>query len=365
MEIPAFEEKFIEIIFEKEHSIALQKYSLWLNNNKLDKIHGGVYRLIPMLHKRLSETKQHYENMDQTKSIYCLSLHRNYFMIHRAKSLFAELQRNAIPFLLLKGISLVSSYYDDIATRPMSDIDFLVHDVDLRRTIDVMASCGWKCDHLPSEYQMNHLEYCHALHFHARDGMEMDLHWYVIPQCCWKNTDENYWKTAEPICLLGDTYLSPSPAMQLLHICIHGTKQNDLSPIRWIVDALMILKKRNQSIDWEMLFDEAKQKRVTLALGKALQYLSEKFHAPIPQNTIEKLMRHPVHGYLSFRWYMHSRNLESKPLWQKLISFPDHLALVWGLKGKSKIPLYLIKKIFQKWKKISRFNIVKILRNQD
>ena len=81
------------------------------------------------------------------------------------------------------------------------------------------------------------------------------------------------------------------PTRMLFHTAIHGLRWNEESPIRWIVDAMMILRTAGHEIDWTALADQADAMQMSDRLHRALAYLEAEFDAPIDTGVLERLAR--------------------------------------------------------------------------
>ena len=73
----------------------------------------------------------------------------------------------------------------------------------------------------------------------------------------------------------------------LLHVCVHGAKWNDVSPIRWIVDATLLL--RTCKIDWAHLRRQSARLRVDLQLADTLTYLRDFMRVALPEQILQDL----------------------------------------------------------------------------
>jgi hypothetical protein len=77
------------------------------------------------------------------------------------------------------------------------------------------------------------------------------------------------------------------PTDELLHALVHGAAWNEIPPVRWVADAMTII--RAAPIDWERLLHLTRDLHVTLPVRAACDYLVRVFQAPIPQHTRNSL----------------------------------------------------------------------------
>jgi hypothetical protein len=97
-----------------------------------------------------------------------------------------------------------------------------------------------------------------------------------------------------PLAFEGVPTLALAPAHQLLHVCAHGVRWDDPSPIRWIADAMAVVRAAGDAIDWRVLCDEAIQRHLVLPVGDGLAYLAEHLGASIPAEVLRTLRASPV-----------------------------------------------------------------------
>ncbi len=357
---PVYIEPMQELLIKaiiSEDGMALQYCNEWLNNIDLDKVDGGSYRLIPMLYQKLvrlegSDTEN--EIMGKLKGIYRYYFYKNNLIIHRLFKTLKILNEAGIRIMLLKGIALVLDYYpEDYGLRPMNDVDIFVDKEKVDETIELLAQYGWKI--YPARA-------FHALTLINNDGYVLDLHYYLLQQCCWDNIDSSLWEHANVINFKGLPLYTLSPADQILHNCAHGVKWSVFPSIRWIIDVVTIIDAHKNSIDWHRLISESKRRSLTLTLFHALKYIESIASGRVPDWVIEELHKEPTKksekilfnvltkssGNIKMHWALHVNNNPNKSLLNNLITFPLIIKAMYGLKNCFVIPGFLISKMFHK-----------------
>ena len=104
---------------------------------------------------------------------------------------------------------------------------------------------------------------------------------------CALDDDDIFWKDAVAVRLNEIETRALNPTDQILHACVHGIHWNKVAPLRWVADAMMVM--RHSEIDWERLVEHARDRRLNLPVGAALHYLHDKMNAPIPLEIIRKI----------------------------------------------------------------------------
>jgi len=352
----------LHAILEKNDSTALAYYTQWTQTVDLNKVEGGSFRLLPLLYKRLAPTGQPVPHLNRLKGIYRQSLYKNSLLFHKSFKVLAELEKMEIPIILLKGIALIAAYYEDIGARPMSDVDFLVREEDVEKTLRFLKEMGW---HSKYYYSLSRaVKHVHSFDLQSPDGCELDIHWHAFYQCCWDGADLSLWDGAETVIFKEVSVRLLSPTYQIMHNCTHGIRWNPLSSIRWIVDVLKILEKRAVSIDWELLVSETYERKLTVTMLHALSFLNSEFNAGIPEDALSRLTDLPKDPYelrlfailtsprrfgdISYKWFIHSDSMGTAPLWKKAALFPDFLKNFWDLQAFHQLPFYVLKRIRQK-----------------
>ena len=354
----------LHAILEKNDNAALASYAQWTQNVGLDKIEGGSFQLLPLLYKRLSRLRQPVPHLNKLKGIYRQSLYRNSLLFHKAFIVIAGLEKMQVPVILLKGTALIAAYYEDIGARMMNDVDFLVQAGDVEKTLHYLKELGWQNkDGVSLRKAVNRVH--HALHLQNPDGYELDVHWRVFHQCSWDGgMDQAHWQQTETVTFKGLNIRLLNPTHQILHNCVHGVSWNSLSSIRWIVDVMMILEKRADEVDWELLVSEAANRKLTATMLHALSFLNSKFNANIPEEILSRLivlpkdpqelrlfekLTSPVHFInMGLHWLMHSYSLGPAPFWKKAVLFPDYLKEMWNLQSIFQLPFFGIKRLIEK-----------------
>jgi hypothetical protein len=205
----------------------------------------------------------------------------------------AMLRQAGIPVLVLKGVPLALRYYRDAGLRPMRDLDLLVPEQRAQEAIQLFESAGWR-GLWPHRYRLGprDLGFRQALPYSAGDGREVDLHWHALYQATFHGADAAFWESAEPLEFEGMAVEVLCPSDELLHAMVHGPAWNEIPPMRWVADAMTVM--RAAAIDWDRLLRLTRRLRVTLPMRAACDYLARVFDAPIPERVLSGLARLPV-----------------------------------------------------------------------
>ena len=339
--------------------LALESWHEWRRSVDIDVVDYGSHRMIPQLYRNLQRHGVKDPLMDRLKGVYRYYLYKNEILMHRIGTLLVAFEDAGIKTMVLKGAALIQLYYRENGLRPMLDADLLVHAQQAEQAMEVLTGLQWK----PVRHQrpQTRIPLQHSTPFEDDGGRNLDLHWHLLWECFNANDDEGYWENAIPIQISRAPTLALGPTDQLLHTCWHGARWNEIPPIRWVADAMAIMRGSGAEIDWTSLSKKAQRHRITLPVKDSLAYLKQKFDAPVPDSLFESLSAVRVSGieresyemtlnpmappsttkilrllYYDYRWLSSSTSSRLKSL-----AFARHLQAKWNIERLWHVPLYI------------------------
>jgi hypothetical protein len=137
-----------------------------------------------------------------------------------------------------------------------------------------------------------HRQHAYELH---RGRASVDLHWHVLHQDLSSFFDRVAWAHAEPLGGRGlpRGLLALAPTEQLMHVCLHGVRQDSGANRLWALDALRIVESERTGVDWDRLVHTALQRRLGVALEDALRFVAS-LSPRVPSEALERLGAEPV-----------------------------------------------------------------------
>ena len=269
--------------------VAVAAWDRWLTVAGETEFDVGSQRLAPLVFTNLSRFGVRHPELARFKGLYRRAWYQNQLLLRRAAEVIDHLHRYGIPTLMLKGIPLSLGAYGDMGARPMTDIDLAVPRRDAVAASRLLLEQGWTLgvpvERIRPEWQV-------AATFRAPDGVELDLHFSVFHECLDGAGTEATWARAREIDIGGVGSLAPCAEDQLLHTIAHGIRSNPVPPIRWVADAVRLMRA-GKPLDWAILVDQASAVRLTFAVGQAMTYLSATFDC-VPDELLDPLSRHRV-----------------------------------------------------------------------
>jgi hypothetical protein len=252
----------------------------WLGAIDFDHLDLGSLRLMPLLDRRLSELGIDHPLAGKIRGQYRRAWYLDQQMRRSLEAVLADCDRLQIPVILLKGAALGLQVYGNGALRPCDDIDLLVPHGDFERAAAALVSAGWSGVSGPF----------HATSFRAADGTQIDLHVSPFLEAFRQSHVAGLWGRADTVSTeAGRRVRVLAPADQLLHTLAHGMRWNDLSPIRWIVDAVMLVRKPGVKMDWAVLTDEVERLELGEVAFRGLTLLSRHLPDEIPAEALRRI----------------------------------------------------------------------------
>ncbi len=301
---------------------ALEAWDAWKAGHDLieTELDHGSFRLLALVYKNLLAEGADEPLMPRLKGIYRYWWCSNQHLFYRAAAVIRELEGAGIPTIVLKGAAASVAYYRDTGVRPMGDIDLLVPVERAAEAIAHLGRLGWR----PARPRVADLiRYQHSVRMEHDNGEVLDLHWHVLAECVHPAADDGFWKRAVPIRVLDSMSRALGPSDALLHTIVHGMRWNAEPTVRWVADAMAILRAAPDAIDWAVVEREARRQHVVLRLRMGLAYLKRHLGAVVPDRVLERLRRTSPVGIERMEYHVLAVDADGQALLR-----PGHLLLV-------------------------------------
>jgi len=256
---------------------AVVSWKLWKAKTDIENLDFGSFRLLPLLYRNLQSAGIEAQMLRRYRSVYRYFWYKNRLYLHLLGEFLTQYNRAGADLpLLLKGIPLILNYYSDPGLRPMSDIDIMVPEKDLPVAFSLLEQNGLTADkRLPVRPSSLWLEVEKGCHFKNQSGIEVDLHWNLLPESNYlKDENSRYIQRGREVEVGAGKAKIPDATDLLYHVCAHGMKWNVVHPLRWIPDVMVILERDGERIDWDRVVSAVRRDRFTLRFKKAFEYLA-------------------------------------------------------------------------------------------
>lgn len=318
-------------------------------------IDSGEFRLLPLVYRNLkSQGFTNFKDFGRLQGIYRQTWYRNRIAEAALLEAIEAFQESGVESLALKGMALIGLAYQEPGVRPMNDIDLLVHGRDLRRAIGALEAAGWNLSPPRSAEFSRLLRLFHARALRHRSGIELDLHRHILEESNWSHADAGVWERRRTVELSNHSVETMSPTDHLIHTIVHGVRWDPIPPIRWVTDAVVLI--RSGEIDWDLIAAESERRRVALAMGAALEFLSDEFGQYVPPQTLSRLNAATPSRLerIDFRFQQggagaidqigryvtrYLRLTSDKSVYERARLFPLYLRAMWGLESAWQLPV--------------------------
>jgi hypothetical protein len=249
---------------------------------ELDAVQWPQYRLMPLLGRNLARQAIDAPGVRRMLGVRRRTWSENQLLLRDAEQVLSLLTEAGVSALALKGLALLTAYYDDVGLRPMRDIDLLVDD--RPRALEVLADAGW------SPRVAWRREPVHGLPMKGPTGIEVDVHAGLSGLALRRHADrswDDFWSASTPTTIGTAPVRLPDAAELLVHVCVHGARRHDDSSLQWVADATTILS--TATVDWDRLVRHAQQRRAVIPLRETLRYVSSLFAVDVPGDVLDRL----------------------------------------------------------------------------
>lgn len=245
-----------------------EKLRVWESSASLLDMNFGALRVLPFLFSRIVKLDVSTTKLADLRKV------NQYFWAKR-KLQDRTIRSDLTPLMegtrsvALKGLALESLAYAQDEIRPFSDVDLLMSRPDFR-LVDKRAP----------KYNFNYVESTPTRSFdffqHAKplkgNHLDLDIHWTFFPLGQDAGYDDRIFERAAEK-KEGSNWLIPSPTDALIHSILHGVRPDVVSPVRWLVDAHLLIL-RNE-IDWSLFERESRNLGLQSELQSGLNYLAQ------------------------------------------------------------------------------------------
>jgi hypothetical protein len=315
----------------------------------LEHLDVGSQSLLPLVYDNLVRLGAGGEEIDALRERYLLTWSDNQRIALCVAPLLQAFEQAGIDAVVLKGLALIARFYRDPGLRPMADADVLVRPCDAERAGALAASLGWhpRYDVSPAFRRVRH-----AAPYDHPAGVACDLHWRIFEEAGGGAADDEVRAAVEPALFQGARLRVPSPTDQLLHVCGHAARWAPVPAVRWVADAVVIL--REGPIDWPRLVAHAVRRRFVLRMREMLGYLRRALEVAVPPSVEAELARQPVSVVERLEYRLRQREhrlLGELPAYvfnclrgeaHPLLALPGYLRDAWGLRSLAGVPRHAL-----------------------
>lgn len=208
---------------------------------------------------------------------------RNTLLYERLKEILHSLNQANIEVIILKGMALGQTVYNDIGLRPAYDIDILIHKNDFCLVEEILRRLGY----------INSSSYPEDFH---KDNIMVDVHWELINVTrvqsrskCHRLDIEEIWQNSRYIGLSGQKVRVLLSEHCLMELCLHLVFHHGLNGLMWFIDIAKVIDKYQNEIDWDKFIRDCLRFKINKPVYYTLFYVKEILNQSVPQFVLDQL----------------------------------------------------------------------------
>lgn len=218
--------------------------------------------------------------LEQFRLLYYSNSVRNTLIAKEVKGLLNAFNQNKTGVILLRGIYLAEVIYQNIALRPMADIDLLVKKDDLLNACKLLEYIGYARIARADDILKSGLAY--SLTFRKKDPSSgiiflVDLHWNILTST-WmmsllsEGLDmQKVWSEARTKQLADTPALVLSCRYNLIHLCLHAFSHS-FNRLIILTDIVESIRYYQDKLNADEIVSEAREQGVSDILSYTLYY---------------------------------------------------------------------------------------------
>lgn len=273
------------------------------------------------------------------------NLQEEYFRI------FSIFRNKGIECLPLKGISFIQDIYEDIALRPMMDIDVIIKEQDVDRASSLLVK---DLLYYKSPDEKKPQDSCHMVFIKSEKKVLLELHvdfdyLLEVPQ---RIVIPGVWGRMIESRSKSEKFKVLSPEDIIFSLAMHTRRTGKQFILKYICDIDRSVRKYGHRLDWSFIIDAARRFKTVSPCFALLKAARDIFSTPMPRNLLDKLYTGTVKSYCLRRMVTNSifiekgkkRNLD--PMYNYLSSY---ILLYDRLAASLKYTLFISKERFIKF----------------
>lgn len=209
------------------------------------------------------------------------------------RAVLAVLRRNGIDPVLLKGVALALTLYDQPALRPMQDIDLLVEEEEVDRALSGLREIGFRG--ISSERS----DAFYATHHHARPMIRtggqviVEIHRGLVPPEDGLKLDPGpFIERAVRIERHGERFRTLEREDQILHLGLHlSYADRFIGRLRDLLDLHAVIDQEGRPLEWGLILACSRRHEVSRSLYSTLDLARRLLGTPVPAAVLGELTR--------------------------------------------------------------------------
>ena len=191
--------------------------------------------------------------------------------------------------LVLKGAALAETVYENVALRPMGDLDLLVRERDLETAGEALLALGYREDSGEAPDLSHHRAFVRLLPSGVYSAIELHRRPFATPPFDRALPADQLFERSRLATIGGRTVPVPSDVDMLLHLSGHLVLQHARSErLIWVADVDRVARLLNAEM-WQEAIERADASSLAPSLSDALAVAVIWFGTPIPSGVNSSL----------------------------------------------------------------------------
>lgn len=277
-----------------------------------------------------------------------------WFRAEDLRRVLAMLADARIPSILIKGVALAYTCYQEPSHRPHVDVDLVIRQEDAGAVRRIMERAGYVALNRVEGERVNH-QFQLSTHLQHGIDCEYDFHWRVANPEVFAHllTFDDLNASARPLPALSEYARVPTDLQSLFLACIHRVAHHyGDDALVWLYD-IHLLASRLREADWSALVELAERTKTRTICAHGLRAAADAFRTPLPSAVLERLATaelEPSAAFLapSLRTIdVELSTLKSLPtwrarvelVWQHLFPRPSFIMNAYGVRRRAWLPV--------------------------
>jgi len=209
---------------------------------------------------------------------------QNLFLEKAFRELLHAFNEAGVEVMLFKGPALAYQFYPRPQLRTYHDFDLLIRPQDLERARKLLLEAGYiYYEEFSSNTDDTRRSGYNFLLKQENSWLEILVELHTAPHTSEIGTQfdvEGLWKRAERFTILGEPVLIMHYIDHLLYLCWHY-RFHGFTRLLWLYDLVVILRAKQEDMDWRELIARARELNLTATLFYCLSWSREIFHVAI------------------------------------------------------------------------------------
>jgi hypothetical protein len=206
-------------------------------------------------------------------------------------ALLAALTNQGIDVLVFKGVALAERYYGEIALRPTSDIDLLLHPEDVEDCRLMLLERGYTAVPELRKTSQWRSRVNRVLVFRHYAGFVVEVHWALanLPSYVGSLPLDQIWRRAEHAQVAGQSARYLAAADELRYLSYHYAAQHEDRRLIWLVDIAECVRRLPPTWDWERFSADTIAAGLATPVAMALGSAERLCELELPSDSLVKL----------------------------------------------------------------------------